>query len=78
MAAATSSMLDTWEVRGESRRTEFEVDVYQGFHTLSTDVTSYAAFGSSYEEGNRIFQLQKEQVKLVALAMRTVYVPGFR
>jgi hypothetical protein len=71
-------MLDTWEVQGESRHTEFEVDVYQGFHTLSAYVISHVAFGSSYEEGNRIFELQQEQGKLVALAMRTVYIPGFR
>ncbi|KAG0527682.1 hypothetical protein BDA96_06G254200 [Sorghum bicolor] len=78
IAAITSSMLDTWEVQGESRHTEFEVDVYQGFHTLSAYVISHVAFGSSYEEGNRIFELQQEQGKLVALAMRTVYIPGFR
>ena len=80
IAASTSSMLDRWEVQGEIResRTEFEVDVYEGFHTLSADVISRVAFGSSYKEGNRIFQLQEEQMKLVALAMRTLYVPGFR
>jgi hypothetical protein len=73
IAASTSSMLDRWEDQCESR-TEFEVDVYEGFHTLSADVISRVAFGSSYKEGNRIFQLQEEQMKLVALATRTVYV----
>ncbi|VAH07282.1 unnamed protein product [Triticum turgidum subsp. durum] len=77
ISAITSSMLDKWEVQGETRA-EFEIDVNKEFHTLSADVISCIAFGSSYEEGKRIFQLQDEQVQLALLAMRTFYFPGFR
>ncbi|KAI4965181.1 hypothetical protein ZWY2020_055260 [Hordeum vulgare] len=77
ISAITSSMLDKWEIQGETRA-EFEIDVKKEFQTLSADVISCVAFGSSYEEGKRIFQLQDEQIQLVILAMRTFYFPGFR
>ncbi|XP_044973877.1 cytochrome P450 734A1-like [Hordeum vulgare subsp. vulgare] len=77
MSAMASSMLDKWEVQGGTR-TEFEIDASKEFQTLSSDVISCVAFGSSYEEGKRVFQLQEEQIKLALLAMRTFYFPGFR
>jgi hypothetical protein len=44
---------------------------------LTGDVISRAAFGSSYLEGMRIFQLQGEQVELVVQAMSTMHIPGY-
>ncbi|KAK4387173.1 cytochrome [Sesamum angolense] len=39
---------------------------------------SRTAFGCSYEEGRRIFELQKEQVKLVLHLSRICFIPGWR
>ncbi|CAM0907021.1 unnamed protein product [Alopecurus aequalis] len=54
-----------------------EVDVWPDMQNLTGDVISRAAFGCSYLEGRRIFQLQGEQVELVVLAMNRIHIPGY-
>ncbi|PWA55274.1 cytochrome P450 mono-oxygenase [Artemisia annua] len=72
-----SEMLDKW---GETLTNESsgEVDVWTYLSTFSADVISRTAFGSSYEEGRKIFELQREQAVLVMKAAQSVYIPGLR
>jgi len=56
----------------------FELDVWPEFQNLTGDVISRTAFGSSYEEGKRIFELQKEQIELAIEAAQVPYIPGYR
>jgi len=70
-------MINKWEkivAEGDSR----EVDVWPDLVTLSADVISRAAFGSSYAEGHKIFQLLKEQVDLALSMLQSIYFPGLR
>ncbi|KAL2331244.1 hypothetical protein Fmac_018825 [Flemingia macrophylla] len=55
-----------------------EIDVWPFFQDLASDVISRSAFGSSYEEGRRIFQLLKEQTEHTMKIMLKVYIPGSR
>nr|UNP59811.1 schizocycline synthase [Camptotheca acuminata] len=72
-----SEMICKWE-KMVSTEGHCELDVWPYLQTMTSDVISRTAFGSSYEEGRRIFELQKEQADLIVEASQSIYIPGFR
>ncbi|KAK4484644.1 hypothetical protein RD792_007233 [Penstemon davidsonii] len=74
-----SNVTDKWEALVSSNNGKpQEIDVWPYFEDLSGDMISRLGFGSSHEQGRRIFELQKEQVELVLQLMQFLFIPGLR
>ena len=76
MATSVVEMLEKWSAMGV--KGEVEIEVSEWFQTLTEDVITRTAFGSSYEDGKAIFKLQAQQMDLAADAFQKVFIPGYR
>ncbi|KAJ9688576.1 hypothetical protein PVL29_014298 [Vitis rotundifolia] len=76
MAKSVTEMLEKWMAMSKSG--EVEIEVSEWFQTLTEDVITRMAFGSSYEDGKAIFQLQAQQMVMAAEAFQKVFIPGYR
>ncbi|XP_020233596.2 LOW QUALITY PROTEIN: cytochrome P450 716A67 [Cajanus cajan] len=76
-AECCDDMIGKWEEM-VSTNGSCEVDVWPFLQNLASDVISRTSFGSSFEEGRRIFELLKEQAKLISTIASKVYIPGWR
>lgn len=77
MASCTSSMLENWqEMMTQAGSDGKEIDVQLEFKALTADIISHTAFGSSYNEGKEVFELQRELQEMAAKAHRSIFIPG--
>ncbi|KAJ0914510.1 putative secologanin synthase [Helianthus annuus] len=75
--ASCDEMVNKWEetLKEES---SCEMDVWPHLQKMAADVISRTAFGSSYVEGRKIFELQRELAELIIIDSRSIYIPGSR
>ncbi|ONM30883.1 cytochrome P450 family 72 subfamily A polypeptide 8 [Zea mays] len=77
-ASCCADLVSTWERLVVAADGEpCEVDIWPDMQRLTGDVISRVAFGSSYLEGRRIFELQEEQVHLAMLVAGKIHIPGY-
>ncbi|KEH38470.1 putative 11-oxo-beta-amyrin 30-oxidase [Medicago truncatula] len=69
-----NDMISKWEEMLSSDGS-CEIDVWPSLQNLASDAISRTAFGSSYEEGKRIFQLQREQAELITTVVMKSTIP---
>ena len=77
-AVSCGKMLEQWKKENSFLQGSCEMDIWPELQKLTADVISRAAFGSTYAEGRKVFELQRELLMLTVEAMQTLYIPGFR
>ncbi|KAL5709347.1 hypothetical protein ACHQM5_020048 [Ranunculus cassubicifolius] len=70
-------LIERWK-KSASPQGFCDIDVWTDIQNFTADVISKTAFGSNFEEGKKIFELQKEQTVLVMEATQSLYIPGWR
>ncbi|CAL5360696.1 unnamed protein product [Camellia sinensis] len=75
-ARSVVEMLEKWSAMSKSG--EVEIEVTKWFQTMTEDIITRTAFGSSYEDGKAIFRLQSQQMTLASEAFQKVFIPGYR
>ncbi|KAK9266284.1 hypothetical protein L1049_001806 [Liquidambar formosana] len=76
MEKCVVAMLDKWSTMSKSGKVEIEVSKW--FQTLTEEILTRTAFGSSYEDGKAIFQLQAQQMVYAIGSFQEVLIPGYR
>ncbi|CAI0463417.1 unnamed protein product [Linum tenue] len=66
-------MLERWKEKEGA-----EVEIYEELRTLTSEVISRTAFGSSFEEGKQIFGMLHKMMALAETNMYTIRLPLIR
>ncbi|CAA7049707.1 unnamed protein product [Microthlaspi erraticum] len=73
-----SEVVGEWDKLVSAKGSSCEVDVWPWLMSMTADVISRTAFGSSYKEGQKIFELQTELTELITQSFRKSFIPGYR
>lgn len=78
MHLSCSEMIKEWEMLTEGLDKICELDVQPYMEALTSDVISRTSFGSNYQEGRQIFELQSQLAQLTHQLIQSSYIPGWR
>lgn len=71
MISSVETMLDGWR-KYEGK----EVEVFEEFRVMTSDVISKTSFGSSYLEGKNIFEMLDKLVNVMVRNFQKIRFPG--
>lgn len=77
MCLSCCVMMKRWDTLFSNEQS-LQLDVFPHLQSLTGDFISRTAFGSSYEEGVRIFELQNELGSVLMHVIQSLYIPGSR
>ncbi|XP_048555198.1 cytochrome P450 709B1-like [Triticum urartu] len=77
MSDCAGSMMSEWTAKME-KGGSVEIELSHQFEELTADVISHTAFGSSYEQGKKVFLAQKELQFLAFSTVFNVQIPALR
>ncbi|CAI9114037.1 OLC1v1014656C1 [Oldenlandia corymbosa var. corymbosa] len=78
MGNSMGKMLKRWSKMSSDDDGKVEIEVSEWFQNLSEDVITQTVFGSSYEDGRAIYNLQAQQMVYATEAYQKVIIPGYR
>lgn len=73
MISSVEMMLEKWKEHEGN-----EIEVFEEFRVLTSEVISKTAFGSSYLEGKNIFDMLMKLTVLVSRNVHKIKFPGIR
>lgn len=72
-----NNLIGKWKKILESNQSH-DFDVWPDIQILTSDVISRTAFGNSYEDGRKVFEFIKQQVKNLGENYPFSFIPGWR
>ncbi|XP_058084249.1 cytochrome P450 709B1-like [Magnolia sinica] len=77
MAACALSKLDKWQEQAIQTKEKYkEIEMSEEFEQLTADVIARTSFGSSYELGKEVFEVQKELFQRAVASSTDITIPG--
>lgn len=77
MAASAQELINNLETIIKDEGSYAEIEIKQHIKNVTADIIARTAFGSSYEQGKKVFQVQIKLNKMFEKVLHLLWIPGF-
>lgn len=74
MVSCAEALVENWKTHHEGK----EIDLFEEFEVLTSDIIAHTAFGSSYLEGKVIFETLRKLSMIIFKNQFKLRIPGIR